>query len=166
MKIKNHHFSGFSLVEIAVALGIAGFCLSSIIGLLPIGIRSNQSSIEQTTAASIAKAIVADLRAKGPNSQKSPTYNLVLPLAGTTTNGAFQTIYLSDTSFSHSLVTSGAFPSRYRVSVGALPPAGGQRTATPVRVLVTWPAMADRDPAAWPTNYSGSYETFTILDCN
>jgi hypothetical protein len=57
------------------------------------------------------------------------------------------------------------------VSIAFTPPAKGNssitpRTATMVRILITWPAMADIDPTKWPTNFSGSYETVTALDRN
>jgi type II secretory pathway pseudopilin PulG len=35
-----------------------------------------------------------------------------------------------------------------------------------VWILVTWPALADPDPSKPPSNFSGSYEAATSLDCN
>ena len=38
------------------------------------------------------------------------------------------------------------------------------RAATTVRVLVTWPAIADQNALIDPSRYSGSFETVTALD--
>lgn len=86
---------GFSLVEITIALGIAAFCLLAIFALLPTGMNTNRSSVQETIGASIASAIVADLRSTpttGTGATSSPIYKLN---PGTATNaGAGQTIYV------------------------------------------------------------------------
>jgi uncharacterized protein (TIGR02598 family) len=87
---RTHH--GFSLVEVTLAMGIAAFCLLVIFALLPTGLNSNQTSIQQTEAASLAAALVADLRATPVTSNSSPTYKLD---PGTVTaKGTNATIYL------------------------------------------------------------------------
>lgn len=53
----------FSLIELAVALGIAGFCLIAVLGMLPVGLATQQNSAQQTTANQIISQIAADLRA-------------------------------------------------------------------------------------------------------
>ena len=53
----------FSLVEVALALGVAAVSLLVIFSLLPIGLQTNQRSIEQTVSADILSAVAADLRA-------------------------------------------------------------------------------------------------------
>ncbi len=63
MKIWRHQVSAFSLIEVTLALGVAAFCLIAVFGLLPVGVNTNQSSIQQTAAASFATRIAADLRA-------------------------------------------------------------------------------------------------------
>ncbi len=55
--------SGFSLVEITLALGVAAFCLVAILGMLPVGLKTQQAGAQQTTANAIISQIVADLRA-------------------------------------------------------------------------------------------------------
>jgi len=55
--------SAFSLVEVALALGVAALSMLVIFSLLPIGLQTNQRSLEQTTSADILSAVVADLRA-------------------------------------------------------------------------------------------------------
>jgi uncharacterized protein (TIGR02598 family) len=166
--------AGFSLVEVAMALGVAGFCLSGIVALLPVGIESVHSSIEQTTAASIARAVTADLRlaASGTN-QVSPIFQFRIPQPGEAASGNTpQTVYLDQTGaptasgVGSGPVTSGTAFSHYRVSVGFNPPATGERTATAARVLITWPALADPSPTQWPTQYSGLFEAWVSLGQN
>src|SRR5882724_3234050 len=55
--------AGFSLVEVTLALGVAAFCLVTVLGLLPTSLKTQQSSIQQTTANQIISTIFSDLRA-------------------------------------------------------------------------------------------------------
>jgi type II secretory pathway pseudopilin PulG len=55
--------AAFSLVEVTLALGVAAFCLIVLLGLLPSGLKTQQSSIQQTTANQIISTIYSDLRA-------------------------------------------------------------------------------------------------------
>jgi type II secretory pathway pseudopilin PulG len=55
--------AGFSLVEVALALGVAAICLVTMLGLLPAGVKTQQNSIEQTTANQIISQIYSFLRA-------------------------------------------------------------------------------------------------------
>ena len=43
----------FSLVEVAIALGIAAFCLLAVFGLMPIGVQTNRNATSQSAAANI-----------------------------------------------------------------------------------------------------------------
>jgi len=53
----------FSLVEVTLALGVAAFCLLVLLGLLPASLKTQQGSIQQTTATEIIATIFSDLRA-------------------------------------------------------------------------------------------------------
>src|SRR5438874_8704247 len=55
--------AAFSLVEVTLALGVAAFCLIAVLGLLPTSLRTQQNSIQQTTANQIISTIYSDLRA-------------------------------------------------------------------------------------------------------
>ncbi len=55
--------AAFSLVEVTLALGIAAFCLLTVFALLPVALKTQQASIQQTTANTIISQIVADLGA-------------------------------------------------------------------------------------------------------
>ena len=55
--------AAFSLVEVTLALGIAAFCLIAVLGLLPTSLKTQQASIQQTTANQIISTILSLLRA-------------------------------------------------------------------------------------------------------
>ena len=55
--------AGFSLVEVTLALGVAALCLLVLMGLLPAGVKTQQSSAQQTTANQIISTIYAVLSA-------------------------------------------------------------------------------------------------------
>lgn len=54
--------SAFSLVEVAIALGIISFALIAIMGLFPVAMKSAQESQRETRATMIAQQIFSDLR--------------------------------------------------------------------------------------------------------
>ena len=55
--------AAFSLVEVTLALGVAAICLITLLGLLPAGVKTQQTSIQQTTANQIISQIFSFLRA-------------------------------------------------------------------------------------------------------
>jgi len=55
--------AAFSLVEVTLALGVAAICLLVLSGMLPAGLKTQQNSIQQTTANQIISSIFSDLRA-------------------------------------------------------------------------------------------------------
>lgn len=178
------HSSAFSLVEVALALGVAAFCLLAIFGLLPTGMNSNQASVQQTVAAGIASEVVADLRSTPVTASTSgttsprfgfsiPAYNGVSTMPPNKPNANNTKFFAAGGGVVGANLTSGT-TAMYRATVGFLPPApsstGTNRTATMARILVTWPAVADQGSAVkaadWPVNYTGSFETITALDRN
>ena len=151
------------LVEVALALSVASFCFIPLLGLIPVGFSTNQYSVEQTKAASVAARIVADLHCT-PSS--SDTSALGFKISSTTP----QIIYFTETACApghvgDALVTSGtAHPATVpRSASRLLPPA---RKASTVRIMVTWPAQADQTNTGWPTKQAGSFETVTALNRN
>jgi len=165
--------AGFTLVEVTLALGISAFCLSSIFGLLPIGMLTNRASIEQTAAAGIARAIACDLRGCEKAGSSSPLFNIRISPTGSTTTTLFLSEDGSLTS-SQSIANPAENP-RYRATVvatasnshtnyfGTITASVTQGNATMVRILITWPALADPVAANKPSHYRGSYESFTAL---
>lgn len=53
----------FSLVEIALALGIVSFAIVALLGLVAVSFDSNRASDEDTLIASMARQVVVELRA-------------------------------------------------------------------------------------------------------
>jgi hypothetical protein len=158
---------------VTLALGIAAFCLVVLFGLLPLGLNSSQSSIQQTAAASMAKAIISDLRATPSatppiTSSTSAIFGIPIPASGQ--GNARHTLFLrADGTTGGALVDTNASAAANplcRATLYFYPPATAQRTATSVRILITWPAMADQNAGVDPIDFGGSYEAVTELARN
>jgi uncharacterized protein (TIGR02598 family) len=146
--------SGFSLVEVTLALGVAAFCLLAVFGLLPIGLKTQQSAIEQTAATRIISGAASDLRNTARTAAASSLFAITIPA---NTASSSSTLYF-DTEGRYSSALSA--DSRYRLTVTFSPNSAGGRGATFVHLLVSWPAAA-------PTgNAAGIAETFLALDRN
>lgn len=152
--------SAFSLVEIVLALGVAGFCLLAVVGMLPTGIKVQQASVQQTAANAITTAIIADLRAayRKPGNSNSSQFGILLKklppgqaakytpsalyfsLDGTQQNGAGGAIFKGTITY-------------YRTA------ADSSATSTFANIVVSWPAaQADLTKAA------GYTETLAVID--
>ena len=166
MKPERRRPSGFSLVEVTLALGVAAFCLVTIFALLPTSFRTNQITIQQTADTTLAKAIAADLQTTPKTASDSPRYGITFPVTGT----ASHTIFLREDGTATGAQDSDADPSQnpmYRATITFNAPANAsQKTATGIRIRLTWPALADKSAAATPTNYTGAYEVFTAVNRN
>jgi type II secretory pathway pseudopilin PulG len=175
VKNRQCHPRAFSLIEVTLALGVAAFCLVVVFGLLPLGITSNQNSIQQSAAASMSRAIVADLHTAPPASSlvttsTSAIFGIPIPAAGAGTS-IRDTLYLRQDGTTGGAPinqdANGAFNPLYRATLYFYPPpVGGQRTATFARLLITWPALADSKAGVDPINFTGSYEVDISLDRN
>jgi uncharacterized protein (TIGR02598 family) len=138
--------SGFSLVEVTLALGIAAFCMVAVLGLMPVGVQTNRNATSETAATNILAAVVADLRATPATSNTSTQYGVTFG-----TNPA--PLYFDGAGqFSTSLNAN----SRYQLNV-TWNGSSGLRYAD---VKVTWPA------AATAANANGSAEMFAAFDRN
>jgi len=151
--------SAFSLVEVALALGIAAFCLIAIFGLMPVGVQTNRNATSQTSATNIVAAVMADLRATPKTNNTSSQFAITFGTAKTLYfDGAGEfsidvngSIKVDGTAWSPPLQT------RYRLNITfPLSPTG----LSYADVKLTWPA------AATPANASGSVETFAAFDRN
>ena len=149
----------FSLVEVALALGVAAVSLLVIFSLLPIGLQTNQRSIVQTASADILSAVAADLRAtpvtnpRG-NATTSTQFGISIPAAGST---GITTLFLNSAGQS---AISQQSDSRYRMTVTFVSNGGGAKTATFADLKITWPA------GAAVTNAQGTAEMFAAFDRN
>lgn len=141
--------SGFSLVEVTIALGVVAVSLLTLFALIPVGLKTNQNSISQTAATSIMTSVLADMGAT-PKAAATSTQFAV-------TFGAAKTLYFDAEGSSSASPTAN---SRYRVNITFPPSAGGSKSATLSYVQVTWPALATT------ANAIGHCEMFAAFDRN
>lgn len=147
MKRFSHSVDSFSLVEVALALGVASLCLIAVFGLLPIGGQTHANSISQTASAGMLSAVIADLRATPKNIATSPQFGI--------TFGSPTTLY-----FDGDGMPTAAASSRYRLTVVFPTNTTGAYGATFAHVKVSWPASVD--PAFG--NPAGFVESFAAFD--
>ena len=145
--------AGFSLVEVTLALGIAAFCLIALFGLLPLGVKTNQSSISQTAAAALLSSVVADLRATPKTSPTSRQYEITL--------GTQKVLYIDGEGRAVNPADPNASP-RYRLTVTFPSSPAGTFAPTFATLRVSWPALVD--PAT--TTGVDFVETFAAFDRN
>jgi uncharacterized protein (TIGR02598 family) len=137
--------SAFSLVEVTLALGIAAFCLISVMGLIPIAVQTNRNATSQTAANNIIASGIADRRST--TSSTSPLYLIAF--------GTAKTLYFDGVG---QFATSLGANSRYQLNVTWS--SSGWNGLMYADLKVTWPA------AATAANASGSAEMFAAFDRN
>ena len=178
--------AAFSLIEVTLALGVAAFCLLTVFALLPIGLNTNQNAYQQTIAAGIATALSADLHGTPVASGTSTTSRFLIPIPkAAASTSVTHTLFFGDNAaatgpygqqLDQATPSMSPFPSRYRATITFSPaldttprsPLSPWNKTFKVWILVTWPALADRNGSinTMPSKFSGSYETVTTLDCN
>jgi uncharacterized protein (TIGR02598 family) len=137
--------SGFTLVEIVIALGVAAFCLVAMLGLIPTGLKSVRNSVTDTAATEALAAVAADLRDIQPGSNASPNYNIALPTALGLTNST--NFFLTQAA---ALTTSNDLSAQF----GVITTLSNSTTfLTTARIQIYWPAIAP------VTNAQGTVET-------
>jgi len=137
--------SGFSLVEVVIALGIVTFVIVAIVGMLPVGLRQANDSESETRAVNILGAIAAD-RASTPATSNSPAYQIpALPVSGGVYSNSFGVKETGE------FVGSDFGQARYRVSYIARPPSAGRLDPWQIFLRVTWPAADTNAPSAVET---------------
>jgi type II secretory pathway pseudopilin PulG len=153
--------AAFSLVELTLALGVAAFALLAILGMLPTSLKTQQASIQQTTANSIISQIFSDLRA-----------DLRLPpgLASHEGDAGFQpplhghwlemrtpdTLYFTQEG---KPVNSGADVATFRATITYRAPP--TETTSLASITVTWPAQVDPASGGVP---AGSVTTLVAVN--
>ncbi len=155
--------AGFSLTEVAIALAIASFCLTSIVGLIPVGLQANQAASGQTVTNGIVSSVVADLRGAPLPTSGNPTtstlqYSIPIPA---NSNTSTSTLYFAtDGSFSPTLKND----SVYMVVVSFLNNGASSttdKTSTFANISISWPIPKG---AAASTKALHTYQTFIGLD--
>ena len=161
--------AAFSLVEVALALGVAGFCLITVFGLVPLGVNTGKLASDQIAASSILTHVLADLRAtlRTPPSGAPVTsqeYGITIP-ANTAGGGATTAVrYFGGADKQLTFSQTPTSNARYRLTVNFLPTVN-DRTATHVTLLVTWPAQIDPNNATTGASLN-RVQVFAGLDRN
>ncbi|MEI9997775.1 MAG: hypothetical protein WDO13_00655 [Verrucomicrobiota bacterium] len=151
---------GFSLVELALAVGITSFCLLTLLALLPTGLHSADTASRQGTAVNIGAGILADLKSTAsyaadnslttlpattryaislPTSAGAIQYALYLDNGGNVTPAA-QAQYLAILTLI-SQNTAGTTP-------------GLPKPAVLAQLFITWPAQANPSMSAGQHAYT------------
>jgi type II secretory pathway pseudopilin PulG len=63
MNHRSQSRSAFSLIEVTLALGVAAFCLIAVLAMLPVGLKTQRTSANQTKANTVMSQCVNFLRA-------------------------------------------------------------------------------------------------------
>lgn len=138
---------GFSLVEVVLALGIVSFCLVSIFGLLPVGLRSVKNSTEQAGAGNVLTLIASSIRNATTNSSGFYSItNYARPVTWSTGDPttiemlAFSNLGLNGN------VENGA--GRFNARVVITPPTSRGAPGT-AEISVAWPVVAEYGTTNW-----------------
>jgi type II secretory pathway pseudopilin PulG len=136
----NSKKSGFSLVEVVLALGIASFALMAVVGLLPVGMKSAQDAREKAAASLIVHSIANVLR----NAERVPSGSYSNSFAGRavsfTVGGASSIISWDDLDFYGNRATN-SLSARFKARLVITPPASSNTTGSAI-VSVAWPALS------------------------
>jgi hypothetical protein len=162
MKLRSRSIAAFSLVEVTLALGIAGFCLIAVFGLMPVGVQTNRNATSQTAAANIMAAVVADLRGTATSATWSTQYTITFGTNATRYFDSQGQCSCDSAGLQRpnslagdcSLAWSPALQPRYQINITW----SGSTALRYADLKVTWPA------AAIPTNASGTAEMFAAFD--
>lgn len=82
---KRTHVTGFSLVEVVVAIGLISFAMIAILAFFPSGLSSNRSSVQDTRAAQIVNAIAGTIDSQCATFSAVKCYGLNLDLSSLST---------------------------------------------------------------------------------
>lgn len=118
---------GFSLVEIAISLGIFAFCLLAVMGLFASGLRTEQSAQDEEGASTALATLSLALENAHANTTPAGTYSPVSPLS---------TWNWSPTNGGVTQGTLGDYAYWIRIKQGN---AGGDARLMTARLEVAWP---------------------------
>jgi len=171
MKTRSKTVSGFSLVEVALALGIASFCLLTLMTLIPVGVQHYQDADTQSAMVNLANMVARDLQATPSmtSAAASPRFGFSIPAAGGTAVSSPETVYVDITDLATGTVVNAAptTSSVYRISVFfSSPTPSTVRSATLARILITFPANADATATTTPSKFVDMFETTIALNRN
>lgn len=167
--------SGFSLVEVVMAIAIVSFSLVAIVALLPVGLNSIRSSREEAFAAQVLESLSNSLQGGFPVAGTPGQYAGLPPFDDALNGGRVewqlgqspqngQTILIgkdgrptTDTNSAKLVAFVRILPPRDLLSAGI------------ATLTLAWPASAIRTPVAWQnglpqySNAQGSLQTVTYF---
>ena len=165
MKRPSRQIAAFSLAEITIAIGVAAFALIAVMAMLPAGLKTQQASIQQTTANEIIATILGDLRAdvRLPPGQQSKSQEGVMGLglhghwaAVATPDTLYFTVDGKQTGSANQSPPPADAALRAKITY-LFPPNASTSVA---KIIVSWPAAVD--PATGVP--AGSVETFIAVN--
>ena len=160
--------AGFSLVEVTLALGVAAICLLALMALLPVASKTQQSSIQQTTANQIISQISSFLRSDvrlppGQTSKACPDPpDPSDPCDWSNLNGHWQSVATPDTMYftnEGKPTTSAPAKAAFKAKITYMSPP--TQTTSLATIRVTWPPAADPDNGGVP---AGSVTTVLAVN--
>jgi uncharacterized protein (TIGR02598 family) len=101
--------TGFSLVEVVIALGIVSFAVLAIVGMLPMALKSAQESMRETDSTLIAQRIFSELRT-GSSGNRTLTIS---------SNGTTRSLALSANSTNSLAFTQDGIPQAFFTSTNS-----------------------------------------------
>lgn len=131
--------AAFSLVEVVIALGIFTFCITVLLGLIPVGLKSARSVSEEANAVHIASSVFGLWQVIPTNfTSRALTISNVFTNIGTVGTASSSTNYFDDSGVQVSGLNTASLAMFYRAtSLGAAVPGGWD-----VELRFQWPARS------------------------
>lgn len=130
--------SGFSLIEVVLAIGIVSFALLAVVGLLPVGMKSTQNAREQAAAANVLNSIASALRSAEKNGNSfSNSYagqDIVYAISGISSTMEWDRLDLNGQPTDSSLA-------RLKARLVITPPTNSSTTGQAL-ISIAWPAQS------------------------
>ena len=149
------------MIEVTLAIGVAAFCLIAVMGLLPVAIKMQQASVQQTKANAIISQISSDLLAdvRLPPGQASKAQGDWANLHGRWAQVATpDVLYFTNDAKQTGYQGTAPADATFRATITYLfPPT---QTTSLADIKVTWPAQVD--PATGTP--AGSVEIFIAIN--
>jgi type II secretory pathway pseudopilin PulG len=146
MKPALNKAAAFSLVEVTLAIGVAAFVLVAIFGMLPVGLKVQQTSVHETVANKILSEIIGDMRAavRNPGNANGTSTNFGIHIPCTSGNPWISCNQLPSTAYftNEGNYLLNATPSTAGVVFTAsISWVSGTTTTALARIVVYWPAQ-------------------------
>jgi type II secretory pathway pseudopilin PulG len=165
--------TGFSLVEVTVALGLVTFCLMALIGLLPIGLDSVRNSTAESGAINCMEQIAGAIRNGLPDANQPQTYRAAGAYGDLTwTLGAPAISTTLENLSASGIPSSNPRDRQFAAHVELTPPKVAQHPpkvaqqfqAGTASIDIAWPAQATWDTAnsRW-SNAQGNVQTWVVF---